>query len=63
MLPISILKDISSIALVILKYPASVNWFTAGYGNTTSSINAVRFQMSSGNIGSGTIKLYGIKDS
>jgi hypothetical protein len=37
--------------------------FSAGYGNTTSSINAVRFQMSSGNIDSGTIKLYGIKDS
>jgi hypothetical protein len=34
--------------------------FTAGYGNTTSAINAVRFQMSSGNIDSGVIKLYGI---
>jgi len=32
----------------------------AGYGNTTSAINAVRFQMSSGNIDSGDIKLYGI---
>lgn len=39
------------------------NLYTAGYGNTTSSIDAVRFQMSSGNIDSGTIKLYGIKDS
>ena len=35
----------------------------AGYGNTTSSIDAVRFQMSSGTIDSGKIKLYGIKDS
>ena len=35
----------------------------AGYGNTTSAVDAVRFQMSSGNIDSGTIKLYGIKDS
>jgi len=35
--------------------------FSAGYFNTTSTINAVRFQMSSGNIDSGTIKLYGIK--
>tara|TARA_S200002703_G_scaffold111584_1_gene97214 strand:- start:1178 stop:1789 length:612 start_codon:yes stop_codon:yes gene_type:complete len=35
--------------------------FSAGYGNTTSSINAVRFQMSSGNF-DGKIKLYGIKD-
>ncbi len=37
--------------------------FVGGYGNTTSSIDAVRFTFSSGNIDSGTIKLYGIKDS
>jgi hypothetical protein len=36
--------------------------FMAGYGNTTNSVDAVRFQMSSGNIDSGTIKLYGIGD-
>jgi hypothetical protein len=36
-------------------------YFIAGYGNTTSAINAVRFQMSSGNIDAGTIKMYGIK--
>jgi len=35
----------------------------AGYFNSSSVINAIRFQMSSGNIDSGTIKLYGIKDS
>ena len=35
----------------------------AGYGNTTSAVDAIRFQMSSGNIDAGTIKLYGIKDS
>ena len=35
----------------------------AGYGNTTSAVNAIRFQMSSGNIDAGKIKLYGIKDS
>jgi hypothetical protein len=34
-----------------------------GYFNTTSAINAIQFKMSSGNIDSGTIKLYGIKDS
>ena len=33
--------------------------FTAGYGNTTSAINAVQFKMSSGNI-DGTILMYGI---
>ena len=41
----------------------STNDFGAGYGNTTSSINAIIFRMSSGNIDSGTIKLYGIRDS
>jgi len=41
----------------------SMNYFTAGYGNTTSAINAVRFQMSSGNIDDGIIKLYGVKKS
>ena len=35
----------------------------AGYGNTTSAVDAVKFQMSSGNIDAGTIKLYGLKDS
>ena len=39
----------------------SVNNYIAGYGNTTSAINAVRFQMSSGNIDDGTILMYGIK--
>jgi len=39
----------------------SINWFIAGYGNTTSAVNAIRFQMSSGNIDAGTIKMYGIK--
>ena len=39
----------------------SQDWFVAGYGNTTSAVNAIRFQMSSGNIDSGTIHMYGIK--
>ena len=37
--------------------------FTGGYYNTTSAINAIKFQMSSGNINTGTIKLYGISKS
>jgi hypothetical protein len=37
------------------------NEFCAGYGNTTSAINAIQFKMSSGNIDDGTIYLYGIK--
>ena len=38
----------------------SYRWFIAGYGNTTSSIDAVQFKMDSGTIDSGDIKLYGI---
>jgi hypothetical protein len=38
----------------------SFNFNVAGYGNTTSAINAVRFKMSSGNIADGTILMYGI---
>jgi hypothetical protein len=34
--------------------------YVAGYFNTTSAINAVRFQMSSGNIDDGIIKMYGV---
>jgi len=34
----------------------------AGYGNTTSAVNAVRFQVESGNF-DGTIKMYGVKKS
>ncbi len=35
------------------------NQFCAGYGNTTSAINAIQFKMSSGNF-DGTILMYGI---
>jgi hypothetical protein len=37
--------------------------FTGGYFNSTNPINAIQFKYSSGNIDSGKIKLYGIKDS
>ena len=43
--------------------PFSVQSFCAGYVNTTSAVNAIQFKMSSGNIDSGTIKLFGIKGS
>ena len=38
----------------------SQNNFAAGYINTTSAIDEIQFKMSSGNIDSGVIKLYGI---
>jgi hypothetical protein len=37
--------------------------FTGGYINVTAAIDAVLFRFHTGNIDSGTIKLYGIKDS
>ena len=43
--------------------PKQYTMYVAGYGNTTSAIDAVQFSMASGNIDLGTIKLYGIKDS
>tara|TARA_R100001594_G_scaffold78_2_gene332 strand:- start:1288 stop:1935 length:648 start_codon:yes stop_codon:yes gene_type:complete len=36
------------------------NSFVGGYFNTTSAIDAIQFSMSSGNIDSGVIKMYGV---
>ena len=35
-------------------------WYMGGYCNVTAAIDGVQFKMSSGNIGSGTFKLYGV---
>ena len=35
--------------------------FTAGYINDTAAMTSIRFQMSSGNINAGKIKMYGVK--
>lgn len=40
--------------------PQATNYFTAGYFNTTSAIDAVQFKASGGNLDAGTIKLYGV---
>ena len=40
--------------------PMTRDGYAAGYVNTTSAIDAIQFKMSSGNIDSGVIKLYGI---
>ena len=37
--------------------------FKGGYINTTAAVTAIQFKSTSGNIDSGTFKLYGIKDS
>ena len=39
---------------------SSQNLFIAGYGNTTSAIDAVQFAVSAGTLDSGTIDLYGV---
>ena len=37
--------------------------YAAGYINNTAAVTRIQFKMDSGNIDSGLIKLYGIKDS
>ena len=39
------------------------NNFIAGYGNTTSAVDAIDFKFASGNIDSGVIKMYGLSKS
>jgi hypothetical protein len=41
----------------------TLNTFCAGYGNTTSAINAIDFKFASGNIDDGIIKMYGVAKS
>jgi hypothetical protein len=43
--------------------PYSEVRYYAGYFNTTTALTRVQFKSTSGNIDSGTIKLYGLKDS
>ena len=37
--------------------------FAAGYFNTTTAVDAIKFQMNTGNIDDGIIKMYGVKKS
>ena len=53
-------KHFTSRVNMIASNPFTFDGYIAGYGNTTSAVDAVRFQMSSGNIDSGDICLYGI---
>jgi hypothetical protein len=41
----------------------TMNAYVAGYVNTTTALTRIQFKMTNGNIDSGKIKLYGIKDS
>ena len=40
--------------------PSITDCFIAGYGNTTSAIDAIDFKFNSGNVDSGTITMYGV---
>jgi len=40
--------------------PYQQNNYSAGYFNTTSAINAIQFKLTTGNIDSGTIDMYGV---
>ncbi len=53
----------SDIQEVYDNHQGSLRGLCGGYGNTQSSINAIRFTLSAGTLDSGKIKLYGIKDS
>ena len=41
-------------------FPMASDNFVAGYVNTTSAVNSIKFNFHTGNIDSGVIKLYGI---
>ena len=53
-------KHFSIASIRISENDFQAQQYCAGYFNTTSAINAIVFQMSSGNIDSGTFKLYGV---
>ena len=38
----------------------TANWFTSGYANTTSAVDAIQFKFLGGNIDAGTIQLFGV---
>ena len=56
----TIVKHFTSAATIYGSNPQSQITYGAGYGNTTSAVDAIQFKFSSGNIDAGTITLYGI---
>lgn len=55
-------KYFKSITVIAERNDYAQCGFIGGYVNSTSAINAVKFEMSSGNIDSGTIKLFGVRN-
>jgi hypothetical protein len=54
-------KHFTSVTHSYFSNDYAVVHYIAGYGNTTSAINALQFKFATGNISAGTIYLYGIK--
>jgi hypothetical protein len=54
------IKNYIGLISVINNNNGAYQYYNAGYGNTTSAVDAIQFKMDSGNIDSGTIKLYGV---
>ena len=55
-----LVKHFAATANELIASDQTYNLFCAGYFNQTTALTRVRFKMSSGNIASGTIKLYGV---
>jgi hypothetical protein len=55
-----LVKHFTATANELIASDQTYNLFCAGYFNQTAALTRVRFKMSSGNIDSGTIKMYGV---
>ena len=53
-------KQFMSIANINDANDVAYNWHIGGYANTTSAVNAIRFQINSGEIQGGSISMYGV---
>jgi|TARA_X000001382_G_scaffold32828_1_gene21534 hypothetical protein len=53
-------KHFTAVGTYMQDNTLSETFYTAGYGNTTSAVDAIQFSVNSGNIDAGTITLYGI---
>ena len=53
-------KHYISVVNAMITTAYSMNDYSAGYGNTTSAIDAIQFKFASGNIDDGTIQMFGI---
>ena len=54
------IKNYIGLISIVNNGNGAYQYYNAGYGNTTSAVDAIQFKMDSGNIDSGTIKMYGV---